>query len=97
MRRAAEGVKFGPAPPQSGPRRAAGAADGDPGWPAYRTDQRLTRLLDTDPRTAPYPEEPPGGSGTDPISIHSTCSDGLPCLFSARVEVADSGARDELG
>jgi para-nitrobenzyl esterase len=34
------------------------AAHGDPGWPAYRTDQRLTRLLDTDPSTAPYPEEP---------------------------------------
>jgi para-nitrobenzyl esterase len=34
------------------------AAHGDPGWAAYRADQRLTRLLDANPRTAPYPEEP---------------------------------------
>ncbi len=41
-------------------RRAwtAFVAHGDPGWPAYRADQRLTRLLDADPSTAPYPEEP---------------------------------------
>jgi para-nitrobenzyl esterase len=40
-------------------RRAwtAFAAHGDPGWPTYETDQRLTRLLDADPSTAPYPEE----------------------------------------
>jgi para-nitrobenzyl esterase len=37
---------------------AAFAAHGDPGWPAYRADQRLTRLLDADSTTAPYPEEP---------------------------------------
>jgi para-nitrobenzyl esterase len=33
------------------------AVHGDPGWPAYRADQRLTRLLDADSSTAPYPEE----------------------------------------
>ncbi|WP_304454561.1 carboxylesterase/lipase family protein [Nocardiopsis sp. YSL2] len=33
------------------------AATGDPGWPAYDTEQRLTRLLDTEPRTSAYPEE----------------------------------------
>ena len=40
-------------------RRAwtAFATHGDPGWPAYRADQRLTRLLDADSSTAPYPEE----------------------------------------
>ncbi|WP_276141991.1 carboxylesterase/lipase family protein [Sciscionella marina] len=31
--------------------------DGDPGWPAYHPDRRLTRVLDTDSRTVPYPEE----------------------------------------
>jgi para-nitrobenzyl esterase len=31
---------------------------GDPGWPPYQTNQRLTRLLDANPTTAPYPEEP---------------------------------------
>lgn len=30
---------------------------GDPGWAAYRPDQRLTRVLDADPHTAAYPEE----------------------------------------
>ena len=34
------------------------AAHGDPGWPAYQADQQLTRLLDVNPSTAPYPEEP---------------------------------------
>jgi len=33
------------------------AAHGDPGWPAYQADQQLTRLLDVNPNTAPYPEE----------------------------------------
>jgi para-nitrobenzyl esterase len=33
------------------------AAAGDPGWAAHRPDQRLTRVLDTDSRTTPYPEE----------------------------------------
>jgi para-nitrobenzyl esterase len=36
---------------------AAFAAHGDPGWPAYRADQRLTRLLDADSTTVPYPQE----------------------------------------
>jgi para-nitrobenzyl esterase len=36
---------------------AAFAAHGDPGWPAYRADERLTRLFDADSTTAPYPEE----------------------------------------
>ncbi|MFC5148232.1 carboxylesterase/lipase family protein [Streptomyces aureoversilis] len=30
---------------------------GDAGWPAYRPDQRLTRVLDAGSRTVPYPEE----------------------------------------
>ncbi|HEX2263612.1 MAG TPA: carboxylesterase family protein [Pseudonocardiaceae bacterium] len=40
-------------------RRAwtAFAAHGDPGWPVYQADQRLTRLLDASPSTASYPEE----------------------------------------
>lgn len=40
-------------------RRAwtAFAAHGEPGWPTYGAGQGLTRLLDADPRTAPYPEE----------------------------------------
>ena len=33
------------------------AATGDPGWPAYDPEQRLTWLLDAQPGTAPYPEE----------------------------------------
>ncbi|MGK5627899.1 carboxylesterase/lipase family protein [Streptomyces sp. URMC 123] len=33
------------------------ATTGDPGWAAYRPDQRLTRVLDADARTLPYPEE----------------------------------------
>jgi para-nitrobenzyl esterase len=33
------------------------AADGDPGWPAYDTEQRLVQLLDTRPRVTAYPEE----------------------------------------
>ncbi|MEV6979276.1 carboxylesterase family protein, partial [Kitasatospora sp. NPDC093806] len=33
------------------------ASHGDPGWPAYTPDQRLTRLLDTTPTTVGYPEE----------------------------------------
>lgn len=36
---------------------AAFAVHGDPGWPGYETGRRLTRLLDVDPGTAPYPEE----------------------------------------
>jgi para-nitrobenzyl esterase len=41
-------------------RRAwtAFAVHGDPGWPAYRGDQRLTRLLDAESSTAPDPLEP---------------------------------------
>ena len=33
------------------------AADGEPGWPAYDTEQRLVQLLDTRPRVTAYPEE----------------------------------------
>ena len=33
------------------------AADGDPGWPTFDTEQRLTQLLDTHPTVAAYPEE----------------------------------------
>jgi len=34
------------------------AAHGDPGWPAYDTDQRLVQLFDTLPAVTAYPEEP---------------------------------------
>lgn len=33
------------------------AATGDPGWPAYDTEQRLVQLLDTEPAVAAYPED----------------------------------------
>lgn len=33
------------------------ATAGDPGWPAHRPDRRLTRVLDTESKTLPYPEE----------------------------------------
>ncbi len=33
------------------------AADGDPGWPAYDTEQRLVQLLDARPAVTAYPEE----------------------------------------
>jgi para-nitrobenzyl esterase len=33
------------------------ATHGDPGWPAYDTTQRLTRLFDTPPAVTAYPEE----------------------------------------
>ncbi|MFB4263232.1 carboxylesterase/lipase family protein [Nonomuraea sp. GTA35] len=33
------------------------AAGGDPGWPAYDADRRLTLRLDADPAVVPYPEE----------------------------------------
>ncbi|MFC9842824.1 carboxylesterase/lipase family protein [Streptomyces sp. NPDC060223] len=36
---------------------SAFAVDGLPGWPAYDVDRRLTRVLDTEPSTTPYPEE----------------------------------------
>jgi para-nitrobenzyl esterase len=32
-------------------------ASGDPGWPAYDVRQRLTRIFDTSPSVAAYPEE----------------------------------------
>ena len=32
------------------------ATDGDPGWPAYSADGQLTRVIDTESRTARYPE-----------------------------------------
>lgn len=31
---------------------------GAPGWAAYHPDQQLTRVLDTVPKTLPYPEMP---------------------------------------
>lgn len=33
------------------------ATTGDPGWPAYDTHQRLTRVFDTEPLVTAYPEE----------------------------------------
>ena len=33
------------------------AVDGDPGWPAYDSEQRLAQVYDAQPRVAPYPEE----------------------------------------
>ncbi|WP_269859180.1 carboxylesterase/lipase family protein [Streptomyces sp. RPT161] len=33
------------------------ATTGDPGWAAYRPDQQLTRVLDAEPMTVPYPEQ----------------------------------------
>ncbi|TDV43228.1 carboxylesterase/lipase family protein [Actinophytocola oryzae] len=33
------------------------AATGDPGWPAYDPERRLTRLFDVPPSVEPYPEE----------------------------------------
>ncbi|MFI5675640.1 carboxylesterase/lipase family protein [Streptomyces cellulosae] len=33
------------------------ATTGDPGWPAYDTEDRPTRILDTEPMTTTYPEE----------------------------------------
>jgi para-nitrobenzyl esterase len=33
------------------------AAHGDPGWPAYDTEKRLTRIFDTHPVVTAYPEE----------------------------------------
>ncbi|MEN3266078.1 carboxylesterase family protein [Pseudonocardia sp.] len=33
------------------------AADGDPGWPAYDNEHRLTRIWDVEPSVTAYPEE----------------------------------------
>jgi para-nitrobenzyl esterase len=33
------------------------ATNGDPGWPAYDRERRLTRVFDTEPAVVPYPEE----------------------------------------
>jgi para-nitrobenzyl esterase len=33
------------------------ATHGDPGWPAYDTEQRLTQIFDTQPTVTAYPEE----------------------------------------
>jgi para-nitrobenzyl esterase len=33
------------------------ATDGDPGWPAYDREKRLTRVFDTRPSVVPYPED----------------------------------------
>jgi para-nitrobenzyl esterase len=32
------------------------ATQGDPGWPDYDTQQRLTQLFDTQPTVTTYPE-----------------------------------------
>ena len=32
------------------------ASDGDPGWPAYDRERRLTQVFDTEPAVVPYPE-----------------------------------------
>ncbi|MEU7133556.1 carboxylesterase family protein [Streptomyces sp. NPDC046261] len=53
---------------------ASFAAHGDPGWPAYRvTDGRLTRLLDAEVTTAPYPEDASRriweGHGVEPFDL----------------------------
>lgn len=31
--------------------------DGDPGWPEYEQEGRLTRVFDTETQLVPYPEE----------------------------------------
>ncbi len=33
------------------------AATGNPGWPEYHSQERLTRVFDTEPAVVPYPEE----------------------------------------
>ena len=33
------------------------ATHGDPGWPAYDTEQRLIQCFDTEPAVIGYPEE----------------------------------------
>ena len=33
------------------------ASDGDPGWPAYDRERRLTQVFDTEPAVFPYPED----------------------------------------
>ncbi|MEO3862688.1 carboxylesterase family protein [Acrocarpospora sp. B8E8] len=33
------------------------AVDGDPGWPAYDSEQRLAQIYDAQPKVAPYPAE----------------------------------------
>ncbi len=33
------------------------ATNGDPGWPEYDRQERLTRIFDTEPTVGPYPEE----------------------------------------
>ncbi|MFI9240509.1 carboxylesterase/lipase family protein [Streptomyces sp. NPDC053079] len=53
---------------------ASFAAHGDPGWPAYRvTDGRLTRLLDAEVSTAPYPHDASRriweGHGVEPFDL----------------------------
>ena len=56
---------FGPEPPKGAYAFAAGlrqawttfAATGDPGWPAYDPEHRLTQILDSVTTVAAYPEE----------------------------------------
>jgi len=52
------------------------ATTGDPGWAGYQPDQRLTRVLDAESRTVPYPEEPSRRiwAGHPPIPIGGTAS-----------------------
>jgi para-nitrobenzyl esterase len=33
------------------------ATEGDPGWPTYDAERRLTRVFDAEPAVVPYPEE----------------------------------------
>ncbi|MBH1938852.1 carboxylesterase/lipase family protein [Streptomyces sp. AV19] len=49
------------------------ATTGDPGWAAYRPGRRLTRVLDTESRTVPYPEQASrriwAGRAPDPFDL----------------------------
>jgi para-nitrobenzyl esterase len=56
---------LGPEPPAEAARLSAYfqtawtrfAVTGDPGWPAFDDEHRLTQILDTTPAVVPYPEE----------------------------------------
>lgn len=47
------------------------ATTGDAGWPAYRPGQRLTRVLDAESKTSPYPEAASRAlwEGHDPVPL----------------------------
>jgi MFS family permease len=49
------------------------ATSGDPGWPAYDSPQRLTRIFDTSPSVTAYPRRPRAACG------RTTCSRRFPC------------------